>query len=238
MSAHQPADEWQEMLEVELVTAPHHGRSRAGELEDDEASSGLEHTVNLAQTGIQVGEVADSKGDYGSSRGIVSQGQIQCIGDHRRDGLSLAFPITGTEHGLGEIGCDHLTAEAGGGGKLDSDVEGASAEVHVTTLRPSGPVQFGNCLPTPATIDVRAQQMIEQIVAGRDLAEHLAHVRALARSAGSGGTRFIEGGGGPVGGEDFTGGSSPTEVAGSSGTSQPYATEWDPALLAARFGRG
>src|SRR5439155_3451901 len=65
---------------------------------------------------------------------------------------------------------------AGEGGR---EIQRASAEIEVQAVRSRFPPEPPHRGPAPATIQVEAQEMVEEVVARRDGGEHAPHVGAL-----------------------------------------------------------
>jgi hypothetical protein len=84
-----------------------------------------------------------------------------------------AFRAGPHEHGMGKIGADDACRAHAS--ESEGEIAGATAEIkdHSVTVLEYGPKTARNAL-TPKTIEVKRQEMIEQVVAGRDLCEHLA----------------------------------------------------------------
>ena len=182
MFRHDTPDQGQDLAKVEEVEAAHRLAGRGGELQHHEPRAGPEHACGLAQAAVEVHQVADPEADGGAIELGVGERQFQGIGVERGDPFRLA-PAT-NQHREDEIGPNHRALESLPGGQFGRQVQGSRAEVQVAASGRSVPPQLVHRPAAPPLVDVETQQVVEQVVAWRDIGEDLAHVGPLLAPAG------------------------------------------------------
>jgi len=98
----------------------------------------------------------------------------------RHDGHGARrFFLAAPQHRHREVGADHRAAEARRARQLGRQVHRAGTNVEIHAVRPRLPTKPRHRGPAPAAILIQAEEMIEEIVARCDGAEHAAHVGPL-----------------------------------------------------------
>jgi hypothetical protein len=95
------------------------------------------------------------------------------------DGHPPTLATPGAQHRFGEVRSDDASRKPALDRQLSSDVQSPGTEVEIHACRPALPIKLANRLPSPASIDVERQQVIQQVVSGRDVRKHGTHVRAF-----------------------------------------------------------
>ncbi len=183
LSAHQAADRGQHMVEVRVIERPHDRTPRPRELQDDESRPRRQDPIRLGQPRVEIGHIADAERDDGAAHRRVGERELQRVRGDGRDGGPRRLASPARSMGSAKSAPITVPAKPRLAGQLGRHVEGASAEIEIRTIGVPLPPELPDGNPAPRAIDVRAEQMVEQIVARRDLGENPAHVSALLRPA-------------------------------------------------------
>src|ERR1043166_2703218 len=84
MAAHDPPDERQNIVKVQMVKRAHRPIAWRGELEDDESGSVAEHTTPLAQGRVKIAHISNTEGDDRASDASCRQRQVERISGDRK----------------------------------------------------------------------------------------------------------------------------------------------------------
>src|SRR6266550_1928552 len=76
VATHGSADQRQHVVKIELIENAHQRLARCCELEDHEASSPLEHAMQLGERGVEITHIANAKRDDRSSGAFWCQWQL------------------------------------------------------------------------------------------------------------------------------------------------------------------
>ena len=188
MSTDQATDQWQHVMEIELVEHAENANARRREFEDHETAARNKDPESFPQRIVETGDVPDPECDDGSSQLSGRNGKLDSIRSDRTDPGAPDLRGSRPEHRLSEVGADNQSSKSGKARDLSGDVHRARAQIEI----PSGLIaihsQLGDRLFTPAPVDVEAEDVIQEVVAGSDLREDPLYVRALLGATGSGGT--------------------------------------------------
>src|SRR5712664_2590389 len=160
ISRNKPANPWQNFTEIPAIEIAQQTVGRLGEFQDGDGATGLEHALNLAQTGFVVGEVAKAEGAGHQVKRSVCERKPESIGfekRHRRCNALIrwwhqggAFLSRSDEHGMGKIRADDTSIS--GTRESESEITGSTAEIEDQSI---GPVENGMqkrgraCAPKP-----------------------------------------------------------------------------------------
>jgi hypothetical protein len=183
VTADQSANQWQNLIEVELIKRVHDARPRRGEFEDDEPRARLENPVNLAKSGIEIVHVPDSERDDRSGHRRRLEWKAKRI---RRDGgypEACNLLSSGTQHGLREIRADDRSGKPFAAREHPAHIECACAKIEVPALRPTIYLKLADRLSSPCAIDVETEQVIQEVVTGRNFGENGSNVSAFFSAA-------------------------------------------------------
>jgi len=152
-----------------------------GEFQDGHAAARLRHAHHLGQAAIRIGDVAESERHGRQLKGIVGEGQALGVGfDVADTSGGAAAPGLGTgrkQHRQTEIGADDRHPPLRRPVISEREIAGAGANIEnggrYADSRNMRRRQL-RCSPTPVAVDVQTKQVIKQIVAVRDVAEHRA----------------------------------------------------------------
>ena len=70
--------------------------------------------------------------------------------------------------------------------QLRAHIQRAGAEIEINARRRRSPGQRSQRLASPCPVDIHRQQVIQQVIARRDLGKDLLHIRALPVATGGG----------------------------------------------------
>jgi hypothetical protein len=145
-----------------------------GELQDCHFAAGPGHSYHFRQAAIRICHITQTKGDSGDLKFPIGERKLLSVGFQKADALVGPAPtrfLSGSnQHGMAKVRTDDGHAPARGSIVSQGQVPGAGAQIQNRrhTLRrhqPSRP-------PAPIAIHIQAQQMIEQIIPRRNVAEH------------------------------------------------------------------
>src|SRR5437773_2752827 len=174
MFGHRAADGREHAPEIEEVERAQRREPRRRELQHDESRPRPQYAVRLAQSLVQVGQVADAEADGGAVEQRVGERQLQSVGRDGRGARGLA--AAAGEHRDDEVRSDDAPPKAGGAGQRSGQVQRAGAEVEVDAVGARLPAEARDGRAAPGAVHVEAQQVVEEVVARRDGGEQAAHV--------------------------------------------------------------
>ncbi len=172
--------EGQHGVGVDPEQLPHGEGDRPCKLHDAQMAFWAQDTAHLAQPSLQFLEVSDAESrSYGIER-IIGETERQAIffgeGD---DVLKMRFfhlLLAHTHHALRDVGTDepvglqHFCGEDGEVARTGGNVE------HLSW--PEG-LETADGLASPAAVDVPREAVVQAVVGGRDIVEHLLHLTAF-----------------------------------------------------------
>ena len=177
MFGHRAADGREHAPEIEEVQGAQRREPRRRELQHHESRPRPQYAVRLAQSLVQVGQVADAEADGGAVERRVGERQLQGVGRDGRGARRLA--AAAGEHRDDEVRPDDAPPKAGGAGERGGQVQRAGAEVEVDAVRARLPAEPRDSGAAPGAVHVQAQQVVQEVVARRDGGEQAAHVAPL-----------------------------------------------------------
>ena len=110
MFRHQPTDGGENSPEIEQVNRAQRREPGRGELEDNEARTRFQHSCCLAQSAVEIGQIANAKSHQGAVEPRRGKRQLQRVGGDRNGAGSLVFTLR--QHRNREVGADHSAAKA------------------------------------------------------------------------------------------------------------------------------
>lgn len=151
--------------------------------------------MEFAEPAVQVAQVPRPESDGGAGKGAGREGQALGVSAHRQDRPSSRLGQAASQHGKRKVGAHHLASEAPLPRQFQRQVEGAGAGVQEQAVGRSLPTQRAHRPAAPPAVDVEAEQVVEQVVPGRDLAEQRPNLGGPFPSGGGlraprGGSRF------------------------------------------------
>ena len=157
------------------------GRIGPVEIEHHGPASGAQHPVQLGQARAGICQVAQSVG-HGCSIGPVgrqSGGQgIPLEPAHGQPGLGTRPTPGQNQGGRRRIQPHHLPARPQGRGQQQGEIPRAAAKINEPLPRSGG--QPGKHQPFPVAMQPETEQIVEQVVAGGDRLEQIAHRGRIA----------------------------------------------------------
>ena len=169
--------EGQHGVGVDPEQLPHGEGYRPCELHDAQMAFGAQDAAHLAQASLQFLEVSDAKSRRDGIEGVVGKRERQAIffgeGDDVLKMFILHFLLAHTHHALRDVGTDepvglqHFCGEDGEVARAGGNVE------HLSW--PEG-LETADGLATPAAVDVPREAVVQAVVGGRDIVEHLLHL--------------------------------------------------------------
>ena len=172
--------EGQHGVGVDPEQLPHGEGDGPCELHDAQMAFWAQDAAHLAQTSLQFLEVSDAESRRDGIEGVVGKRERQAIffgeGDDVLKMFILHFLLAHTHHALRDVGTNepvglqHFCGEDGEVARTGGNVE------HL--LRPEG-LEAADGLATPAAVDVPREAVVQAVVGGRDVVEHLLHLTAF-----------------------------------------------------------
>src|SRR6058998_39479 len=163
MFRHEPADGGQNSPEIEQVHRAQRREPGRGELEDDEARTRFQHSCCLAQSAVEIGEIAYAKSHQRAVEPRRGKRQRQRVGGDRSGAGRLV--LAQGQHRDHEVGADHAAAKTGLPGELGGKVQCAGADIEIGAVGFSFPAEARHGGAPPGPIHVEAEQVVQEVVA-------------------------------------------------------------------------
>ena len=158
-------------------------RARRRELENHEPRPGLEHAGISRSAAVQVDHVANAERHDRPRDAVIGDRQLQRVGSHRRDDRRRR--LSDPARSIGSAKSAPITRPANPGTARQFR-RTSSVPAHRSRYVPVGArsqLERRDRASSPRLVDVEAEEVVEQIVARRDLREDPLHVRALLVAA-------------------------------------------------------
>src|SRR5881394_954210 len=110
MFRHEPADGGENPAKIEEVDRAQRGKTRSRELQNHKPRPRFQHARRLAQTAVEIGQIANAKSHQGAVEPRRGKRQLQRVGGDRNGAGSLVFTLR--QHRNREVGADHSAAKA------------------------------------------------------------------------------------------------------------------------------
>jgi len=143
------------------------------EFENGQHASRLEHAVKFAKSSAVIRQIAKTERNGNGIERIIRKRQFQRVGFYelRRTAACGGLFVCRNQHGMAKICAYDLRCAAVR--QVKQHVSGSTAEIEY-----AGVLAFEHCpqaIPqrlAPAAVNVKRQQMVQQVVTRRNLGEH------------------------------------------------------------------
>jgi hypothetical protein len=165
--------------EVEEVEPPERLPPGGGELQDHQPPAGFEDPREFAEALVEAGQVPDTETHGRAIEARIREREPERIRAGRDDRAPSRLGLAVLQHREGEVAGEDLPPEPGPLRQFQREVQRPRAGVQETALgRPAIQEQIDGTA-SPAFVYVQAEEVVEQVVARRDRAEHAAHRRGF-----------------------------------------------------------
>ena len=137
---------------------------RIGELEDNESASVVQHTPHLAQSLVEIFEVADTKGYTDAVESAIVIRQRLSIGNLQLEGQALGLDTSDLKHTLGDVRANDVRTLGSLAGYGDGEVCGTCRDVE-NSKRIVFIDNLTDGLASPPSIDAQGGEVIEAVIA-------------------------------------------------------------------------
>ena len=168
---YQPPRPGQNVVEVQQVGGAHEPSGRHGELEHHEPPARPEDAPGLAEAVFGFGQVSHPEPHRDAGEGAVRERQAAGVGAYGQHRTGSCLAAAARQHRKSEVRGQDGPLEPAPSRQFDGQIEGAGAHVEECLPGRGFPFELADRAPAPPAVEVEAEEVIEQVVAWRDLAE-------------------------------------------------------------------